>query len=181
MTDNRRINSIDIARLFAAILVVAIHTQAITWFSSYSNGNIQILTRVAVPFFFCTSGYFLRNIYIYIYIKRRTSDYSSSHLENCQIVHYSITGLFYCNFPIASSVTARIEEMDADGLSVQWQLLPSVVYGRHYLFHGNNRPDLQTEADESLASIGSHLLYHWSTGDIVLWHWQQAARLKCAV
>ena len=64
MTDNRRINSIDIVRLFAAILVVAIHTQAITWFSSYSNGNIQILTRVAVPFFFCTSGYFLHKDYI---------------------------------------------------------------------------------------------------------------------
>lgn len=63
MTDNRRINSIDIARLFAAILVVAIHTQAITWFSGYSNGNIQILTRVAVPFFFCTSGYFLHKNY----------------------------------------------------------------------------------------------------------------------
>lgn len=27
MTDNRRINSIDIVRLFAAILVIAIHTQ----------------------------------------------------------------------------------------------------------------------------------------------------------
>ena len=64
MADNPRINSIDIARLFAAILVVAIHTQAITWFSSYSNGNIQILTRVAVPFFFCTSGYFLHKNYI---------------------------------------------------------------------------------------------------------------------
>ena len=64
MTDNRRINSIDIARLFAAILVVAIHTQAITWFLDYSNGNIQILTRVAVPFFFCTSGYFLHKNYI---------------------------------------------------------------------------------------------------------------------
>ena len=64
MTNNRRINSIDIARLFAAILVVAIHTQAITWFSGYSNGNIQILTRVAVPFFFCTSGYFLHKNYI---------------------------------------------------------------------------------------------------------------------
>lgn len=61
---NHRINSIDIARLFAAILVVAIHTQAITWFSDYSNGNIQILTRVAVPFFFCTSGYFLHKNYI---------------------------------------------------------------------------------------------------------------------
>lgn len=27
MADNHRINSIDIARLFAAILVIAIHTQ----------------------------------------------------------------------------------------------------------------------------------------------------------
>lgn len=63
MADNRRINSIDIARLLAAILVVAIHTQAITWFSDYSNGSIQILSRVAVPFFFCTSGYFLHKNY----------------------------------------------------------------------------------------------------------------------
>ena len=64
MADKPRINSIDIARLSAAILVVAIHTQAITWFAGYSNGNIQILTRVAVPFFFCTSGYFLHENYI---------------------------------------------------------------------------------------------------------------------
>lgn len=64
MADNHRINSIDITRLFAAILVVAIHTQAVTWFSGYSNGSIQILTRVAVPFFFCTSGYFLHKNYI---------------------------------------------------------------------------------------------------------------------
>ncbi len=63
MADNHRINSIDIARLFAAILVVAIHTQAVTWLSGYSNGNIQMLTRVAVPFFFCTSGYFLHKNY----------------------------------------------------------------------------------------------------------------------
>lgn len=60
METNHRINSIDIARLFAAILVIAIHTQAIMWFSDRANGNIQILTRVAVPFFFCTSGYFFK-------------------------------------------------------------------------------------------------------------------------
>lgn len=63
METNRRINSIDIARLFAAILVIAIHTQAITWFPGRANGNIQILARVAVPFFFCTSGYFLQKGY----------------------------------------------------------------------------------------------------------------------
>lgn len=64
METNHRINSIDIARLFAAILVIAIHTQAIMWFSDRTNGNIQILTRVAVPFFFCTSGYFLQKGYV---------------------------------------------------------------------------------------------------------------------
>lgn len=64
MKTSNRINSIDIVRLFAAILVIAIHTQAIMWFPSRANGNIQILTRVAVPFFFCTSGYFLQKSYI---------------------------------------------------------------------------------------------------------------------
>ena len=63
MTDNRRINSIDIVRLFAAILVIAIHTQAVTWFAGRPNGDIQILTRLAVPFFFCTSGYFLQKAF----------------------------------------------------------------------------------------------------------------------
>lgn len=60
METTHRINSIDIARLFAAILVIAIHTQAIMWFSDRANGNIQILTRVAVPFFFCTADIFCK-------------------------------------------------------------------------------------------------------------------------
>lgn len=61
--DERRINSIDVVRLLCAVLVVAIHTQAITWFPELQSGNIQILTRIAVPFFFCTSGYFLQKKY----------------------------------------------------------------------------------------------------------------------
>lgn len=48
--DERRINSIDVMRLLCAVLVVAIHTQAIIWFPELQNGNIQILTRIAVPF-----------------------------------------------------------------------------------------------------------------------------------
>ena len=34
------------------------------WLSDRANGSIQILTRVAVPFFFCTSGYFLQKGYV---------------------------------------------------------------------------------------------------------------------
>lgn len=60
METTHRINSIDIARLFAAILVIAIHTQAIMWFSDRANGNIQILTRVAVPFSFAPADIFCK-------------------------------------------------------------------------------------------------------------------------
>ena len=45
--------------------------------------------------------------------------------------------------------------MDADRFPVQWQLLSSMVHGGGHLFHGNNLPDLQIQADESTASSGS--------------------------
>ena len=60
METNHRINSIDIARLFAVILVIAIHTQAIMWLSDRANGSIQILPRVAVPFFFAPAVIFFK-------------------------------------------------------------------------------------------------------------------------
>ena len=84
-----RINSIDIARLLAAILVVAIHTQAVTWLSGYTNGGIQILTRVAVPFFFCASGYFLHKNYI----NRGSPAIASSVWENVKL--YTFLSLVY--------------------------------------------------------------------------------------
>ena len=129
-----RINSIDIARLLAAILVVAIHTQAVIWFSGYTNGSIQILTRVAVPFFFCTSGYFLH--------KKRVSSYSGCRLEKRQTIYFSVISLFRCNFSGESIVAAWTEEMGADGFTVQRQLLSPLVHGGHYLFNGIDRSSL---------------------------------------
>ena len=42
METNHRINSIDIARLFAVILVIAIHTQAIMWLSDTAPRGCSI-------------------------------------------------------------------------------------------------------------------------------------------
>ena len=55
----KRNNSIDVMRLICAILVVAIHTHPFYDISSELGvlGTIFI-PRVAVPFFFCVSGYF---------------------------------------------------------------------------------------------------------------------------
>ena len=71
--------------------------------------------------------------------------------------------------------------MDADRFPVQRQLLSSMVHGGCHLFHSDDLPDLQAESVESLASIGDCLLCHWPIGNIILWHWQQADRLECAV
>lgn len=90
METNHRINSIDIARLFAAILVIAIHTQAIMWLSDRANGSIQILTRVAVPFFFCTSGYFLQKGYV----RKDCSAISGTLYETDKSICFCIAGLF---------------------------------------------------------------------------------------
>lgn len=54
-----RNNSIDIFRFICALLVIAIHTNLATEINLYLGYFCsQILPRVAVPFFFCVSGYF---------------------------------------------------------------------------------------------------------------------------
>ena len=71
--------------------------------------------------------------------------------------------------------------MDADRFPVQWQLLSSMVHGGGHLFHGNDLPDLQIQADESTASASSFLLCRWAFGNVVLWHRQWTSDFECAV
>ncbi|WMJ85821.1 acyltransferase family protein [Anaerocolumna sp. MB42-C2] len=54
-----RNNSIDMFRLLASLMVVIIHTELMTDINQ-TIGFImtQVIPRIAVPFFFCTSGYF---------------------------------------------------------------------------------------------------------------------------
>lgn len=76
--ENNSINLINLAKLIASILVVAIHTMNPNADMGYF---VIVVSRVAVPFFFICSGYFLssklyyqdksiRKKYIYKYIQR---------------------------------------------------------------------------------------------------------------
>ena len=56
-TTSRTFNSIDIAKLVASLLVVAIHTGPVTGLG-YTL-LIDWLARMAVPFFFVVSAFFL--------------------------------------------------------------------------------------------------------------------------
>lgn len=57
--EQKRVNSIDIFRLLCALLVVIIHTSPFTDMNETLGFIVvQILPRIAVPFFFCISGYY---------------------------------------------------------------------------------------------------------------------------
>lgn len=82
--DDKRYEFIDIMRLIAAILVVCIHTSPIEGHLGYILNNI--IARIAVPFFFISSGYFvfeklkLNDNYIKHYIKKIFILYSSWYI-----------------------------------------------------------------------------------------------------
>ena len=72
MTDNRKLGSLDYFKLFAAFLVVAIHTSPLSSFSGNADFIFtRILARMAVPFFLMVTGYFLLPQYFF----ERTKDF----------------------------------------------------------------------------------------------------------
>lgn len=62
MEETNKYPDIDIFRLLAALLVIAIHTSPLASYSLYGDFLLtRIAGRVAVPFFFMASGFFLYN------------------------------------------------------------------------------------------------------------------------
>lgn len=66
MKENRTFGGLDYFRLFAAFLVIAIHTYPLSSFNSELDFIFtRILARMAVPFFLMVSGYFLLPQYLF--------------------------------------------------------------------------------------------------------------------
>lgn len=56
--NGKRNCSIDIFRLFCAVLVVVVHTKPLTEFRYLGDIVTQVFPRIAVPFFLCVSGFY---------------------------------------------------------------------------------------------------------------------------
>ena len=119
MTMGKRINSIDIVRLLCAILVVAIHTQAIVWFKDLPNGSIQIITRIAVPFFFCTSGFFLEKSY-----QRKGIAAIAASLKKTIRIYITLSAVYFAVIFIQSP--SLLHE------SKKWMLIDFLFHGSYY-------------------------------------------------
>ena len=64
MHRNKNYTGIDCFRFLAAFLIIAIHTSPLGSFSAVGDFVLtRVIARVAVPFFFMTSGFFMISRY----------------------------------------------------------------------------------------------------------------------
>ena len=109
MSRERYDTGIDWLRLAAAILVIAIHTSPLADFSETGDFILtRVLARIAVPFFFITSGYFLLSRY---------------HDSNRKLHHFlKKTGWIY-----GASILLYLPLNFRNGYFSQSQLLPELL------------------------------------------------------
>lgn len=66
MEDNKKYGGLDYFKILAAFLVVAIHTSPLTSFNNTADFILtRVIGRVAVPFFFMVTGYFMMSGYLF--------------------------------------------------------------------------------------------------------------------
>lgn len=148
--ESQNYNAIDLVKFVCAILVVTIHvaplgdTETINMISYINFGIQQYLSRVAVPFFFVASGFFL-------YKKTSASDFNPEYSKKYilrMLRLYALWSLIYLPMAIYSFFK------DESGL-----LHALVIYARNIIFTGSYRHLWYLNALIVAVAIISFLLY----------------------
>lgn len=121
---------IDRFRLVAALLIVAIHTSPLATYSETGDFVLtRIIARIAVPFFFMTSGFFLISRYRYGngrlvgFVKRTAIIYAAAIVFYLPVNIY--TGYFYQDDMLPSIV----QDIVFDGTMYHLWYLPASILG----------------------------------------------------
>lgn len=130
MTKNESYSGIDYFRFIAALLIVAIHTSPLSSFSETGNFIFtRIVARVAVPFFFMTSGFFLISRYtcnaekLGAFIKKTTLIYGVA------ILLYIPINVYNGYFKMDNLLPNIIKDIVFDGTLYHLWYLPASIIG----------------------------------------------------
>lgn len=130
MTKNESYSGIDYFRFIAALLIVAIHTSPLSSFSETGNFIFtRIVARVAVPFFFMTSGFFLISRYtcnaekLGAFIKKITLIYGVA------ILLYIPINVYNGYFKMDNLLPNIIKDIVFDGTLYHLWYLPAAIVG----------------------------------------------------
>ena len=86
-TENKKYPMVNIMRMVCALLVIVIHTMAFNQFGNAAKYiTSDVIARIAVPFFFITSGFFL-------YSKINQEGYIKKYIKKLFLVYLIITAI----------------------------------------------------------------------------------------
>lgn len=130
MTEKKSYAGIDYFRLIAALLIVAIHTSPLASFSQTGDFILtRILARVAVPFFFMTSGFFLISRYtcntekLGAFVKKTVMIYGAA------ILLYIPINVYNGYFKMDNLLPNMIKDIVFDGTLYHLWYLPASITG----------------------------------------------------
>ena len=130
MTENRYYTGIDKMRFAAALLVIAIHTSPLDSFSETGNFILtRIFGRVAVPFFFMTSGFFVLSKYrydgsrLYKFLKKTGIVYAAA------VILYLPVNIYSGAFSQSELLPNIIKDIIFDGALYHLWYLPASMAG----------------------------------------------------
>ena len=128
--ENKNYSGIDCFRLIAALFIVAIHTSPLASFCETGDFILtRVIARVAVPFFFMTSGFFLISRYTYdnkklgIFIKKTALLYGAA------ILLYLPVNLYMGYFKMDNLLPNMIKDLVFDGTLYHLWYLPASIMG----------------------------------------------------
>ncbi len=130
MTEKKNYAGIDYFRLIAALLIVAIHTSPLASFSEMGDFMFtRIIARVAVPFFFMASVFFLISRYtynaerLYAFIKKTATIYGAA------ILIYIPINIYNDYFKTDNLLPNMIKDIVFDGTFYHLWYLPASIMG----------------------------------------------------
>lgn len=154
MNNKRAYAGIDYFRLIAAVLVMTIHTSPLLTYSETADFVLtRIIARIAVPFFFMTSGFFLITRYsqntdrLKAFIKKTAIIYIAAILIYLPI---NIYNSYFSNENLAPNI---IKDILIDGTMYHLWYLPASIIGGWIAWH------LVKKLDYKKALIAALALY----------------------
>ncbi|MDE7478262.1 MAG: serine racemase VanT catalytic subunit [Lachnospiraceae bacterium] len=133
-TEKKYYTAIDFFRLAAAMLIIAIHTSPLASLQGGlgETGDFiltRIIARVAVPFFFMTSGFFLISRYNYTLEKLGTFVKKTALIYGIAILIYIPINIYNGYFGMDNLMPNLIKDIVFDGTLYHLWYLPASIIG----------------------------------------------------
>lgn len=130
MIRNKSYAGLDYFRIIAALLIIAIHTSPLLSYSEMSDFVLtRIIARIAVPFFFMLSGFFLISRHNYNYDKLKSFLKNALFIYGIAIVIYIPLNIYNGYFSMNNLLPNIIKDIVFDGTLYHLWYLPASIIG----------------------------------------------------